>query len=39
LKAVQSAVHEVPKVEYPDKYAHQDEYSVYGWVQWADTID
>lgn len=39
MKAVQSAIHDVPKVEYPDEYAHQDEYSVYGWVQWADNID
>jgi hypothetical protein len=29
----------VSKVEYPNEYAHQDEYAVYGWIKWdADVV-
>jgi hypothetical protein len=39
MKATQATVHDVPKTEYPNEYAHQDEYSTYGWVKWSDTVD
>jgi hypothetical protein len=39
MKATYASIADVPKTEYPNEYAHQDEYSMYGWVKWSDDID